>query len=61
VRRLTENKAIEDATIMSVMDPERAGRQPRDTRWVGALANIESPPGTLAQAAIREEAHDPAS
>jgi len=33
VRRLAEDKAIQGATIMPVMDPERAaGRQPRDTR-----------------------------
>ncbi len=56
------NKAIEDAAVMPVIDPERAaGRQARDTRRVGALADIESQPGILAQAAIREEAHDPAS
>jgi hypothetical protein len=48
--------------IMPVMDPEcAADRWPRDTCYEGAPAGIESPPGTLAQAAIREEAHDPAS
>lgn len=43
--RLSGNKAIEDAAIKWVMDLERAaGRQPRGTRYVGAPADIESPP-----------------
>jgi hypothetical protein len=42
---LTSNKAKEDAAIVWVMDLERkAGRQPRDTRYSGAPADIESPP-----------------
>jgi hypothetical protein len=39
------NKAIEDAAIAWVIERERAvGRQPRDTRYRGAPADIESPP-----------------
>lgn len=42
---LRGNKAIEDAAIAWVMELERAaGRQPRDTRYRGAPADIESPP-----------------
>ena len=45
VAQLTSNKAKEDAAIAWVMDLERAaGRQPRDTRYTGAPADIESPP-----------------
>jgi hypothetical protein len=41
---LSGNKAIEDAAIERVMGLERAaGRRPRDTRYDGALAGIESP------------------
>lgn len=39
------NKAIEDAAISWVMDLERrAGREPSDTRYRGAPADISSPP-----------------
>lgn len=42
---LSGNKAIEDAAIEWVMGLERdAGRRPRDTRYEGAPADIESPP-----------------
>jgi hypothetical protein len=42
---LSGNKAVEDAAIEWVMGLERtAGRQPRDTRYEGAPADIESPP-----------------
>ncbi|KUI19811.1 hypothetical protein AU193_07920 [Mycobacterium sp. GA-1285] len=42
---LSGNKAIEDAAIAWVMELERAnGRQPKDTRYRGAPADIESPP-----------------
>jgi Protein NO VEIN, C-terminal len=42
---LRGNKAIEDAAISWVMELERdAGRQPRDARYRGAPADIESPP-----------------
>jgi hypothetical protein len=42
---LIGNKAIETAAITWVMDLERAaGREPRDTRYAGAPADIESPP-----------------
>lgn len=45
VAQLTNNKAKEDAAIAWVMELERAaGRQPRDTRYTGAPADIESPP-----------------
>ena len=45
VAQLTSNKAKEDAAIAWVMDLERAaGREPRDTRYTGAPADIESPP-----------------
>jgi hypothetical protein len=45
VAQLTSNKAKEDAAIAWVMELERAaGRQPRDTRYAGASADIESPP-----------------
>ena len=42
---LVGNKAIETAAIEWVMELERAaGREPRDTRYAGAPADIESPP-----------------
>jgi len=42
---LRGNKAIEDAAIAWVLELERAaGRAPRDTRYRGAPADIESPP-----------------
>lgn len=42
---LRGNKAIEDAAIAWVIELERtAGRTPRDTRYRGAPADIESPP-----------------
>jgi hypothetical protein len=45
VAQLTSNKAIEDAAIAWVIELELAARrQPRDTRYTGAPADIESPP-----------------
>lgn len=45
MKELTTNKAVEDAAISWVLHLEReAGREPRDTRYVGAPADIESPP-----------------
>ena len=45
VTELTSNKAKEDAAIAWVMELElAAGRQPRDARYTGAPADIESPP-----------------
>ena len=45
VAQLTSNKAKEDAAVAWVMEVERAaGRQPRDTRYAGAPADVESPP-----------------
>jgi Domain of unknown function (DUF3883) len=42
---LKANQAIEAGAIAWVMQLERrAGRQPRDTRYQGAPADIESPP-----------------
>jgi Domain of unknown function (DUF3883) len=42
---LTTNKVKEDAVIAWVMELERAnGRQPQDTRYNNAPADIESPP-----------------
>ncbi|MGE4029025.1 MAG: DUF3883 domain-containing protein [Thermoleophilia bacterium] len=42
---LRSNKAVEDAAIAWVMELERsAGREPVDTRYRGAPADIESPP-----------------
>jgi hypothetical protein len=42
---LATNKAKEDAAIAWVMELEREqGRQPQDTRYKGASADIESPP-----------------
>jgi hypothetical protein len=42
---LAGNKAIESAAIAWVIDLERtAGRQPRDMRYKGAPADLESPP-----------------
>lgn len=45
---LVGNKAIEDAAVKWVMELERAvGRQPQDTRYKGAAADIESPPRVI--------------
>jgi hypothetical protein len=45
VTELVGNKAIETAAIGWVMELEQAaGREPRDTRYAGAPADIESPP-----------------
>jgi hypothetical protein len=45
VAQLTGIKAIEDAAITWVMELElAAGRQPRDTRYIRAPADIASPP-----------------
>jgi hypothetical protein len=42
---LIANKSIEDAAIAWVLERERAaGREPRDTRYARAAADIESPP-----------------
>jgi hypothetical protein len=42
---LVGNKAVEAAAIAWVIELERAaGREARDTRYVGAPADIESPP-----------------
>lgn len=42
------NKAIEAAAIEWVMDLERtAGREPRDTRFAGASADLLSPPRVI--------------
>ncbi|OBG44548.1 hypothetical protein A5670_10475 [Mycolicibacterium fortuitum] len=42
---LNGNKAVGDAAIAWVMELERLrGREPRDTRYRGAPADIESPP-----------------
>ena len=42
---LVGNKAIEEAAIAWVMELERAARrEPRETRFTGAPADIESPP-----------------
>lgn len=42
---LNGNKAVEDAAIAWVMELERLrGREPKDTRYRGAPADIESPP-----------------
>lgn len=47
-QELRGNKAIEDAAIAYVMERERlAGRSPRDTRYRGAPADIESPPRVI--------------
>jgi hypothetical protein len=46
--RLTSNKAIEEAAIAWVMDVERAnGRNPSDSRYRGAPADVESPPRVI--------------
>jgi hypothetical protein len=45
---LVGNKAVEEAAIRWVMELERAaGRVPRDTRYAGAPADIESPPRVI--------------
>jgi hypothetical protein len=45
---LVGNKAIESAAIAWVIDLERAaGREPRDARYTGAPADVESPPRTI--------------
>jgi Protein NO VEIN, C-terminal len=45
VAGLSGNEAIENAAIEWVMGLERAaGRKPRDTRYLGAPTDIESPP-----------------
>jgi len=53
VPELRGNKAIEDAAIAYVIDRERdAGRVPIDTRYVGAPADIESPPRIIEVKAV---------
>lgn len=50
---LRGNKAIEDAAIAYVMEREReAGREPTDTRYIGAPADIESPPRLIEVKAV---------
>jgi hypothetical protein len=45
---LAGNKAIEAAAIEWVMELERAaGREPRDTRFAGAPADVLSPPRVI--------------
>jgi hypothetical protein len=45
---LAGNKALEDAAIEWVIELERrAGREPRDTRRTGGVADIESPPRVI--------------
>jgi hypothetical protein len=45
VPELAGNKAVEDAAIAWVIGLERAaGRDPRDTRYAGAPADVVSPP-----------------
>ncbi|MGH3903114.1 MAG: DUF3883 domain-containing protein [Pseudonocardiaceae bacterium] len=45
---LTSNKAVEDAAIEWVMALERcAGRQPRDARYKGSPADVESSPRVI--------------
>src|ERR1022692_35459 len=66
---LVGNKAIETAAIEWVMELERtAGRQPRDTRFAGAPADILSPPRVIEVKAfgksnprLRSLAGDPAN
>jgi len=53
---LRGNKAIENAAIAWVMELERkAGREPRDTRYRGAPADIESPPRLIEIKAVGKE------
>jgi hypothetical protein len=53
VAELRGNKAIEDAAIAYVMQREReAGREPIDTRYIGAPADIESPPRLIEVKAV---------
>jgi Domain of unknown function (DUF3883) len=53
VPELRGNKAIEDAAIAYVMQREReAGREPTDTRYIGAPADIESPPRLIEVKAV---------
>jgi hypothetical protein len=45
---LVGNKAIETAAVEWVMELERvAGREPRDTRFAGAPADVVSPPRVI--------------
>jgi hypothetical protein len=53
VAELIGNKAIENAAIVWVIELERAaGRNPRDTRYSGAPADIESPPRVIEVKAV---------
>jgi hypothetical protein len=53
VAELRGNKAIESAAIAYAMERERkAGRQPTDTRHIGAPADIESPPRLIEVKAV---------
>jgi hypothetical protein len=55
-RELRGNRAIENAAIAWVMDLERgAGREPKDTRYRGAPADIESPPRLIEVKAVGKE------
>lgn len=54
--RLVGNRAIENAAVAWVMELERrAGRQPRDSRYRGAPADIESPPRVIEVKAVGKE------
>jgi len=56
VPELKGNHAIENAAIAWVMDLEReAGRQPEDTRYRGAPADIQSPPRLIEIKAVGKE------
>jgi len=56
VAQLTTNKTIENAAIAWVMDLERqAGREPQDTRYRGAPADIESPPRLIEIKAVGKD------
>lgn len=57
---LTSNKAVEGAAIEWVMQLERgAGRQPRDMRWRGVVADVESPPRVIEVKAYGRSARRP--
>src|SRR5437899_2331723 len=54
---LSSNHAIENAAIQWIIELERrAGREPRDTRFRGAPADIESPPRIIEVKAIGKTA-----
>ena len=54
--RLVGNRAIENAAVAWVMELERrAGRQPQDSRYRGATADIESAPRVIEVKAVGKE------